>query len=70
MLFEILATVLSAGQAIDNNDASRQASDNQLRAAQIQKADHDAQRKHETTMAIINGVLDFINSCDSENNNQ
>lgn len=62
MLLEAAGILFAAAQAFDGNDVSRNASDNQLRAAEIRKVDNDAQRKHERNMAIINGVFGLLNS--------
>ena len=73
MLLEALAALAALTEAIDTNDTQRAASDNQrrmeeqeaqtrLKTSIVEKQDNDAQRKHETTMAVINGVFGLLNA--------
>lgn len=65
MLLEILGVaggLLSAAEAVDNNDTKREVAANQLKAAELAKAQKESEQKHETTMALINGVFDLLSS--------
>ena len=73
MLLEALAALATLTEAIDTNDTQRAASENQRRMGEqesqtrlkttiVEKQDNDAQRKHETTMAVINGVFGLLNA--------
>ena len=73
MLLEALAALAALTEAIDTNDTQRVASENQRRMGEqeaqtrlktsiVEKQDNNAQRKHETTMAVINGVFGLLNA--------
>ena len=73
MLLEALAALAALTEAIDTNDTQRTESENQRRMEEqeaqtrlkttiVEKQNNDAQRKHETTMAVINGVFGLLNA--------
>ena len=84
MLLEALAALAALTEAIDTNDTQRAASENQRRMEEqeaqtrlkttiVEKQDNNAQRKHETTMAVINGVFGLLNAAmttPSQNTNE
>ena len=73
MLLEALAELAKAIEKFDTNDTQRLESENQcrmeeqdakmrLQTAILEKQNDDAQRKHDTTMTVINGVFGLLNA--------
>ena len=70
MLLGAAALLFATVQAVESNDTKRKASETQLREAEIRKKENDAQRKHETTMAVLNSVFGLIDCYANSATNQ
>ena len=68
MLLGLGLGLIALAAASDSNDAKRELAQRENERIRIERENAEQGRRHETTMAIVNGVFDLMRICAANNN--